>query len=565
MGSFKVPSYEPQVGIQTQNTAEAPAAPRPPAAAFGGEVAESDQRVGQAVAGLGEMLARRVVERQQRDDEQQLLSTHTDFLKGTQLMLYASETDASGRPKGIMNRRLDHAKDATVEFDKAYLKQRQDLLEQMPERLKAPLAARLDASSLPMRELVIRHESRQGEEAYKSSLDSNIKQQVSLAAALSTPEDLNHAIDVALVTHRGIARLGVSKDEMEGGAQLIAGDMAKASIEATIDRDPRAAQRMLDSVGRRIPPNVFASLRRTVEIKMLAEESAGLWDSMTSGDSFRLEDGGWDLREMQKAVLELDAPQERKERLWDYIKARANEDTAIRRMEDQAKLERQDDIERELFIRSGNGQLPLAQADSLLARGDIGIPFYEKLRGRILNVNDDPAIPDDQKSERFLEVFDAFKKLRGATVDADGKPLSPASKNDLKTLARFRELVAESAPYLTKRQERDFYAYTQRNFNEAHEAKVGILDGLLRRLRAMPLSPLGMSSVFSGAMSRIMAPTVSVDKALEDARLIGEQQAVATNPNRTQYQVGQVLALPGGTVKVIGFDSDGEPLVEVLK
>lgn len=333
--AFKVPTYEPQVGIRTLNTAEAPAAQRPPAAAFGGDVAEADQRVGQAVAGLGEKLAQRVVERQQRDQEQEVLAADTEFRKALQGVLSSPEVGADKRPKGLLNRNLGQAKGGTVEFDSSYAELRRSFLESVPTpQQRAALAARMDSHYVSSRDLVVRHESRQGEEDFKSSLDLNLKQRVSDAAAATDPAGLNQAIDEAVrVQAEGGQRLGVKTD----GRQL-AGDMAKTSISAVLDQDPKRAADLLASVREKLPPDVAASLEQAIDGKKLADERLALWDNLSRerAQFMTLPDGGWDLTAMRGAVLALDVPAEKKEKMWDYVKSRANEDQVIRARADQA-------------------------------------------------------------------------------------------------------------------------------------------------------------------------------------------------------------------------------------
>ncbi|TPW18844.1 MAG: hypothetical protein FD126_3280, partial [Elusimicrobia bacterium] len=335
MAGFKVPTYEPQVGIRTQNTADAPAAPRPPAAAFGAGEGESQERLGQAVAGLGAVLTKRLVERQQRDQEQEVLAADTEFRKAMQGVLTSPEVDDAKRPKGLLNRSLGQTKGATVEFDSSYAELRKSFLESVPTpQQRAALAARMDSHYIATRDQVVRHESRQGEEDFKASLDMNLKQRVSDAAAVTEPAALNQVIDEAVrVQSEGAQRLGGKVD-----GKLLAGDIAKTSIASVLDKDPKRAAALLASVRGKLPENVAVSLDQAIEGKMLADERASLWDSLTRerGDFMKLPDGNWDLSAMQGAVMALKEPAEKKEKLWDYVKARANEDQVIRARADQA-------------------------------------------------------------------------------------------------------------------------------------------------------------------------------------------------------------------------------------
>jgi len=242
-------------------------------------------------------------------------------------------------------------------------------------------------------------------------------------------------------------------------------------------------------------------------------------------------------------------------RVLDLVKSKA----------DHARAEAADEGSRELYMRAVNGQLPLAEVDNLFALGRIDRSFFKELRSRVLSPNDDPAIAPDQKTEKFLALLDEFKNLRGSELDKNGKLIKPATKNDLKTLTAFRSKVAQSSGFLTEEQERAFYNYTQRNFNEARSPKVGIFDGLLAALKSMPLSPEKLNAAVTGAVLRIFDSGTSVSQASAASAEIAQSAAIATNPNRSLYQIGQILNMSNGSVKVVGFDTDGEPLVERLK
>jgi len=53
-------------------------------------------------------------------------------------------------------------------------------------------------------------------------------------------------------------------------------------------------------------------------------------------------------------------------------------------------------------------------------------------------------------------------------------------------------------------------------------------------------------------------PEVAKEKVIEEVQK-------ATNPNRSNYEIGQIVDTPMGAGKVVGFDSDGEPLVQRVK
>lgn len=312
---------------------------KPTPAAFGADVAVADEQVGQKISEFGATLAKAIVNKRNQDEEQQVIATDTTFRQSLQDVLYNPEPGTGGAPKGIMDRSLGQARGATVQFQDAYADLRQKFLDQVPgDHQKAALAARMDAHYVSTRDLVVRHEAVQQDESYKNDLDANLKQRVSDAAALVDPTALSGAIDQAhVVQSEGMKKMGRSPDELKLSGQLLAGDMAKSAIGAVLERNPQQAQQLLDTVKARIGAGQAAAMQQTIDGKMFSDKSAALWDSMTGAGAFKLPDGNWDLGAMQAAVLDLKGePQDKKEKLWDYVKARANEDLVARNHADQA-------------------------------------------------------------------------------------------------------------------------------------------------------------------------------------------------------------------------------------
>lgn len=239
----------------------------------------------------------------------------------------------------------------------------------------------------------------------------------------------------------------------------------------------------------------------------------------------------------------------------------------VRKETDVRRKENKDALERELYIRMMERDLDLPAVNALLASGQIDIPFYEKLRGRILSVNDDPAIPGQEKTKRLFEVMNRFSELNGAGVDIESQKIeSVASGNRLDQLKAFRAFVAESAPYLTEAQEKAFYRFTQKDFDDATAGKVGAFRSLMRMLSdSFSRAPAAIAPIAGPILQKAMGifeQSVSVANAMETTQILKDETAVATNPNRSRYAIGQVISLPQGDFEVIGYDEDGEPRVK---
>lgn len=246
---------------------------------------------------------------------------------------------------------------------------------------------------------------------------------------------------------------------------------------------------------------------------------------------------------------------------------RALGESLQRRREREARRA-QDEAYRKLHLKAVDGQLTFAEAQQALASGQITPAGYNQLRKRLAQINDDPSIPDDQKTARYFELLEEFKTLHG-TASTAGKLKTPArsrfflDQTTLEEVTKFRQHVAESAAYLTDAQERAFYDYTQSALDEAQEAsrraKVSILESLQRGLSALRLSDRLTAASVARFLTNAMGNRVTLDQAAQLAQQIQQEQVIATNPNRVRYQVGQILSLPQGTFKVVGFYPDGEP------
>lgn len=566
---IRVPILQERVQVQPANV-QTPQLKPPGPGVSGADVARADAGVSRETGRFSQALAQRIAERESMRDQQRVLADDIDFRVRMQDVLLNQEAGPDGIPKGIINRKLGQADGATVEFDNAYKGLREEFLRNSGnDRQKAALAQRMDSHYAASRSGVLRHEAKEGRENFARSLSANVEKRIEDAALITDPESLSSAITQAqAIQAEGLFTMGLSEDQVEKATGDTAANMAKVSISAMADRDPRLADRTLKAIEKQIPANVAADIRKGVDVRLFADEASELWASLTDSEALLRKDGTWDLREMRKHVMALKEPQKKKEQLFDYVKGRANEDHAILRQEQQAVANANDDRERDLYIRALGGELRQSEADSLLSKGQIDIPFYDKITSRIRKRNDDPDIPPAEKAKRFLELYDGFKELRGGKVHKKifGKLVKPASKNDLQTLQKFRDRVAESAGHLTENQERMFLDFTQRNFDSAQETKVGILNAFKERLDPLGLAEDVISDAMTTVMLRIMNPDVSVESATKFAKEEGNNLIASKNTDASKYSVGDPITLNDGrTFKVTGFNPLGKAIVELIE
>lgn len=335
MAKIRVPVYEEQVAVRPASI-QTPRLAAPAPAAFGESTERAGEQIGQAVQSLGGALAKTFIARQQMDEEQQVLSADTDFRLSLQKSLYDQDQDESGRPKGVLNRSLGQARGSTVDLDSAYVTMRRSYLENLPtERQRIALAARMDSHFTSTRESVIRHEAAQDREAFKSSVEANLKQRVADASGISEPELLVRSIeDTGRVQGDALAKLGAGEDQVKLARQSSASDIAKASITSVLERDPQRAKELLAAARPSLSPAAADDLQKAVDGKLFSDKQVGIWGSLSAGNKLKLSDGNWNLGALEEAVmsgpLTKDLTADKREKVWDYVRSKANEDLVAR-------------------------------------------------------------------------------------------------------------------------------------------------------------------------------------------------------------------------------------------
>jgi hypothetical protein len=111
-----VPTYDRKV------RQDVPAISNPPAAAFGMDVYQANKGLGETIQGLGEMLSKRAIEKQEQKDLQVVTEAETAYRKDMDDLLYNQDN-------GILNRSLINAENSTKDYDEAAAKIRQKYLE----------------------------------------------------------------------------------------------------------------------------------------------------------------------------------------------------------------------------------------------------------------------------------------------------------------------------------------------------------------------------------------------------------------------------------------------------
>ncbi len=246
-----------------------------------------------------------------------------------------------------------------------------------------------------------------------------------------------------------------------------------------------------------------------------------------------------------------------------------NDDLAsIRRLRTEEKRLRRsnnDNFHRTLWKRESEDDLSNEQVDDMFFSGQINKPLWSQLKTAINKNYDDDAISDENKTTKYFEALDRYAKLSGASVDKTNKIVKRAKDAQLDELQEFRDWMGENKGFFTRPQYRELINFTEQNYTEAREGKLGMWASLRQKLEGLTNNRQLMALALSRAFGPMFNPAATPVQAQQIADETVEAAVVNANPNRTQYKIGQILNLPTGSWEVKGFYEDGEPDIELLE
>lgn len=289
-------------------------------------MSQAASRAGAAVEQFGSTMEDHIFERQQTLNEQQVIAASTQAKRDLQDMLYGTTKDADGNPvPGFLTRQLTSAQGATQQFDQSFQDLKQKYIDQMANPLqKATLSKLLEQSYDSNRSQVISHEATQGQAAYKATIDDATKQSIASAGTLSDPDQMRTAIGQAqTIQGAGLSRMGHDSSSVTLNNQQLAGDMLGSAFKPLLEQDPNRAQALFDGVKDMIPENLKAQFSAQLDQKREADQALGYWNKV---QDYQLADGTPDTERMRNDLYDrTDLTTEKKDKIWTYVKDRANE------------------------------------------------------------------------------------------------------------------------------------------------------------------------------------------------------------------------------------------------
>jgi hypothetical protein len=372
----RVPLAEPQVAFRA-GSAPAPVSAAPPAAAFGVEVGQANERLGQTVGAVGKNLADHFVAMQEKADVQHVLDVQNQFLIDHQNTMNDPTPDPkTGIPKGYLARNLDQAKDSTLQYDQVAPALKQKYMAMVKgTNEEQQMSAILDAHITNGREQVIKNEAAQRDAAFTTQFNATIETNIQNSASLDDPKLLLNAIRATQATAIGAFKhLGNMDDNVIAAANRnLAGKMVKAAVEAQLEQNPLQAKLILDTLRDQIPPTYAADISKMIQGKLIDERKAGVWSAV---NGHLLSTGEVDLAYAQKYIDTLKVSQEDKDKFFTYVHVHAS-------IADQELKQFHDTHMRSTMLDMFDGKLTLSEAQRRFANGELGKSDFDILEQKL--------------------------------------------------------------------------------------------------------------------------------------------------------------------------------------
>lgn len=236
----------------------------------------------------------------------------------------------------------------------------------------------------------------------------------------------------------------------------------------------------------------------------------------------------------------------------------------IKQEEKRRKALLQDQTEANTYLQYKQNTLSLDELDSLFFSNKISQPFYEAMEKRVLKINDDPRIPDEDKVSVLFELARKFDELNGADVDySNFKIKKVAGRNRLGDIQNFRKFLADNADHIPDSTEKAFLKATQESLDDAMAGKVSKLREFFNFLGSTFNKTTGIISPIINPLIQksieILGNDVNTEEATKKINELKRQAIEINNPVNGNYVVGEVYQFPQGRYKVSRFDENGKP------
>lgn len=342
---MKVPTYEEQIDPQYPGRPTPQVSPQTPAA-FGGQQAAAIGNLGQAAANLGEVMLRHTIAKQELDDHQAVIEQAAAYKEQVTNALYGTKDATTGQVSGgLLNTRLNGARGVTKQFADQFGITASGGKNSVVGKTLGKVASDAQKRSLAnsMRQdydsalmILARHEAEQDKSAKLADFDTYFNASVNEVAG--QPGTLAKNIGVVRDNMKKFVQpiSGMDDTQTEQKTQEYNAKLVAAAMTPLIQGGNIAgARKVLEEHKANIPALIYNTADADLKDREFSGKMEAEWGAVKG---LRLSDGMPDEAAMEQKVNALAAyTPEQKEKIWTYVRARANEQRTQITMAQNAK------------------------------------------------------------------------------------------------------------------------------------------------------------------------------------------------------------------------------------
>lgn len=458
----EIPVYERKVGLDAGGT-PSPQLTGLPSSASGANVAESVGGLGKSIEGAADAAAHIIAYKQKLDSQEKVdnlseqaasewqdrahgdggwLTRQGDAAKGITAGTYPP--DYVGEQKdGIKYK--DSFDGFSAELKKKYMAQATSEFE------RRALNHSMDAHERVYRNAVITHEAQQSKVARQQASEAAVDALKNTGVDAATVGDLQHVTDQGMdERERALRNDGhTDKTVIDAVRMKTADEFADAAVHANLERDPEAAQALLDGVKPKLSNLMSATLQARVDGKMTSIRADAINKQIADDPQSKNVDGTFNLGFVEKKAAELASTRPTQER--DHLVKMAKEqatmaDSALRQQKEQSTRGFLDG-----FSELRDKGVPFQEAEKLVLSkygGVFGPSEIDKLRSQAVNIyRRDPSaiearlnVMNTEQKRGYADAVNIIKtkyKQQTSTIPGEEQPvkLSDAMIQQLKEVA----------------------------------------------------------------------------------------------------------------------------------
>lgn len=273
---IRIPRQERQVTPDVGNV-PTPQVPAPNRAAFGENLIQAQGQIAEPIARLGDLLVNRARQRQQQENDQNVLNIANDFQQANQKMLFDTETEdvlidnqQVQRPKGFLNRQGSLAKNSVYEYDKWAKENIIKAVDSIPDveyRNKLSNLLRNDYQST--KNTILKHEVRQDFLDKKETYANAITIETEKGFLAQDPGNLKRSIEsIKVKTDDESNFLGISDaNSKDVRRRKNVNLLMQNAVNGSLSKDPTgiSAIALLDTVKNDISPEEYNTQKTMIE------------------------------------------------------------------------------------------------------------------------------------------------------------------------------------------------------------------------------------------------------------------------------------------------------------